>query len=496
MVCRAVLFFITYLGLIAGVGAAETPNIVVILADDMGIGDVSCLNKESKIPTPNIDRLAARGIAFTDAHSGSALCTPTRYGILTGQYSWRTRLKRGVTWGFSPHLIDPQRMTVASLLKANGYNTACIGKWHLGMDMSTKSGEAIGADGANPGVREFIADIDYRKPIQNGPNAVGFDYFFGISASLDMHPYIYIENERFVGECTTEKDFTFRKTISGPAEPDFEDIDVMPELTRRTVDYIESQSKDEPFFVYMPLTAPHIPVSPSKPFQGRNELGPYGDFVMEVDGTVGRVLNALERKGFSDNTLVIFTADNGAAHYVGAAEMIEQGHYPSYLYRGYKADIYEGGHRVPFVAQWPGKIESGAVSDEIICLTDLLATCAAIVGTKIPADAGEDSYNVLPALLGETTKGPIREATVHHSMRGTFAIRQGKWKLVLDSASGGYATLSSTPDPDFPPVQLYDLESDIAESKNVYREYGHVVERLTALLNDYKMSGRSAPLIR
>jgi arylsulfatase A-like enzyme len=315
--------------------AADRPNIVYILADDMGYGDISSLNENSKIPTPNIDRIAKEGRIFTDAHSGSGVCSPTRYGILTGRYSWRTRMNYGVVWGYSRPLIETTRVTVASLLKDKGYNTACIGKWHLGMDMATKDGRGVDATGENVDTRAFIGDIDWDRCIEGGPTALGFDYYFGISASLDMHPYIYIENDRFVGAGTATKDFYLRGTNPGPAGEDFEAVDVMPDLTRKTVEYIEAQSDNTPFFVYMPLTAPHIPIVPAEDFRGRSPLGDYGDFVLQVDHSIGEVLNALDRKGFRDDTLVIFTSDNGGAHYVGVAAMeSEHGHYTNYIYRG------------------------------------------------------------------------------------------------------------------------------------------------------------------
>jgi len=473
------------------------PNIVYILADDMGYGDISGLNSDSRIPTPNIDRIANEGIHFTDAHSGSALCTPTRYGILTGQYAWRTRLKYGVTWGYSPHLIDPERMTVASLLKHRGYHTACFGKWHLGMDMPIKGGRPLADAGVNVDTRGFVADVDWKGTIRNGPLSIGFDTFYGISASLDMHPFIWIRNDGFVGECTTEKDFLmFDGKNKGPAKADFEAVDVLPEITRQTVAHIEKQSVDKPFFIYMPLTAPHIPIVPSKPFQGKNRLGPYGDFCLQVDDTVGQVLNALDRKGLSGNTIVIFTADNGCAPYIGVDKMIEKGHYPSYVYRGYKSDIFEGGHRIPFLVRWPGKIKTGTSSDETICLTDLLATCAAVVGADMPPNAGEDSYNILPALLGKSQPKPIREATVHHAGDGSFSIRKGKWKLELCPGSGGWSppTHAEAHRKGLPAIQLYNLENDIAETTNVYDKHPGVVTELKALLEKYKKDGRSAPL--
>lgn len=482
----------------------DKPNIVFILADDMGYGDVSSLNAESLIPTPNIDRLTHAGIHFTDAHSPSALCTPTRYGVLTGRYCWRTRVKAGVLWGYSKHLIEPERVTVPSLLKANGYNTGAVGKWHLGMDMPIIGGGRIKEPFDVVDKRSYTGDIDYRGTIENGPRSIGFDSYYGISASLDMHPYIYIDNDRFVGECTTEKDLLFVYEPNGsnygrnmgPAEPGFEAEAVMPTITRKTVQFIEAQSKDKPFFMYMSLTAPHIPIVPSKKYQGRSKLGPYGDFCIEVDDSVGQVLAALENKGLADNTLVVFSADNGCAPYIEVEQMIEQGHYPSYVFRGYKSDIFEGGHRVPFVARWPAAIKAGSQSDETICLTDLLATCASIVGAKLPNDAGEDSYDVLTVLLGQPLSSPIREATVHHSGDGSFSIRQGRWKLENTPGGGGYSRISREDAiaQGIPLVQLYDLKADIGEKNNVANQYPEVIADLNEILERYKRAGRSTPM--
>ena len=478
------------------------PNIVFILADDMGYGDLSCLNENSQIPTPNIDRIAQDGMFFSDAHSPSAICTPTRYGTLTGRYCWRTRIKSGVAWGYSKHLIEPERMTVPSLLSDHGYNTAAFGKWHLGMDMPTPAGGPIADPHADVDKRAYHGDVDWSGTIENGPLAVGFDHFYGISASLDMHPYIYIDDDRFVGECTTTQDLLFvtrdyrparYADNSGPAHKDFVAEDVLPTIKHKTAEYIEQQSSSTPFFVYMPLSAPHIPIVPSEQYRGRSKLGPYGDFCIEVDDTVGEVLDALERKGLAENTLVIFTSDNGCAPYVGVEDMNAKGHYPSYIYRGYKSDIYEGGHRVPFLARWPGKIMAGSSSDETICLTDLLATCAGILGAELPDDAGEDSYNILPALLADDRTEPIREATVSQSGDGSFTIRQGRWKLENTASGGGYSRLTAeeAQEQGLPPIQLYDLEADIAEKTNVYKENPEVVEKLHALLEKYKREGRS-----
>jgi len=465
--------------------SGKLPNIIYILADDMGYGDVSALNDESKIQTPNIDRLANEGMRFTDAHSGSAVCTPTRYGILTGRYCWRSRLKKGVLGGYSEPLIEDGRMTVATLLKQSGYNTACVGKWHLGMDMPT-------TDGKTPGPE----NTDWKGTIKNGPTAKGFDYFFGISASLDMDPYVYIENDRLtaVPDRIVEESASPAFWREGPIAPDFEFIEVLPTLTDKATDYIDQQAKEgNPFFLYFPLPAPHTPIVPTPKFQGKSGLNPYADFVIQTDHTVGRILKALDRNKLTDNTLVIFTTDNGCSPQAKFPELEAQGHFPSYVFRGHKADIFEGGHRIPFVVRWPLRIKPAGKSDETICLTDLMATCAAIAGKKLGPDAGEDSYNLLPAMLGEKSKKPIREATVHHSINGSFSIRQGKWKLELCPGSGGW----SDPKPKkaksmgLPSVQLYDLENDIGEKTNVQDKHPEIVKQLTALMEKYKSQDRS-----
>ena len=492
----------TPMSTVAQAGTKQPPNVVFILADDMGYGDISYLNTDSKIPTPNIDRIGKTGMYFTDAHSPSSVCTPTRYGNPTGRYCWRTRIAYSVTWGYSRHLIEPSRLSVASLLKQAGYNTACFGKWHMGMDMMTRDGKGIQEDDRIVDQRSYRGDIDWRAQITNGPTSVGFDTFFGISASLDMHPYIWIEDDHFVGECTTTQDLlvntrdTLPKTYgnnTGPSHADFVAEAVQPEITQRTVDYINQQDGDTPFFACMALAAPHIPIVPSKEFQGASPLGPYGDFCIQVDADVGRVLDALAANGLAENTLVIFTSDNGCAPYIGVEDMNRLGHYPSYLYRGYKADIYEGGQRVPFLASWPKAIRPGSRSDEIICLTDLLATCAAITGVALPAEAGEDSYNILPAMLGTELKAPIREATISQSVTGNFSVRQGDWKLELTPSSGGYYRLNpaQVAEQGLPSVQLYNLSEDIGETENLQAAYPNMVQEMTAVLEKYQQTGRS-----
>ncbi|HOZ45417.1 MAG TPA: arylsulfatase [Candidatus Hydrogenedentes bacterium] len=472
----------------AAAKASNMPNIVYILADDLGYGDVSCLNRDSKIRTPNIDRIGREGMVFTDAHSPSAVCTPTRYGILTGRYPWRSTLKQGVLDGYSRHLISPERMTVASLLKQHGYHTACVGKWHLGWDWALREGQGKAEDGS----------VDYAKPVQHGPRDLGFGYNFCIPASLDMPPYVYIEDDACVALPTAHAegggDYAFWRP--GEALPGFDCHDVLPTLTAKAVEYIQDRADaGGPFFLYFPLTAPHTPIVPNEPFKDASGLNPYADFVMEVDAVVGRVLDALDSHGLAENTLVVFTSDNGCSPKANFPLLEKLGHDPSYVFRGYKADIFEGGHRIPYLVRWPNVVPAGAMCAETVCLTDLLGTAAAIVGATLPDNAGEDSYSLLPVLRGEVLAAPLREATVQASINGSLSIRQGRWKLELCSGSGGW----SPPKPQeartmgLPPIQLYDLEKDVAETLNVCDQHPEIVERLTRLLGQYVENGRSTP---
>lgn len=458
---------------VAGLLAADPskPNIIFILADDLGYGDVQCLNpKRGKIATPHLDNLAAQGMIFSDAHTTSSVCTPTRYGILTGRYNWRTHLQSGVIQGFSEPLIAAERLTVPALLKQHGYTTACIGKWHLGM--------GIPKDEPSP-------------KITDGPMTRGFDSYFGISASLDMPPFAYIENDRFTEPLTTTK--TWQRT--GTAAASFEAVDVLPTLARKASEYVAAQAKaGKPFFLYLPLTSPHTPIVPSKEWEGKSGIGNYGDFVMQTDWAVGEIMAALKKSSIADNTLLIFTSDNGCSKAARIPALEAQGHFPSADLRGSKADIFDGGHRVPFLVRWPARIKAGSRSDQTVCQMDLMATCADIVGAKLPDNAGEDSVSILPALLG-TDKAPLREALVHHSIAGSFAIRQGKWKLALCADSGGWSdpTPGSEAAKALPDTQLYDLSADLGETKNLHAENTGVVTKLTSLLEQYIANGRSTP---
>jgi arylsulfatase A-like enzyme len=453
------------------------------MADDMGQGDPQVYNDSSNIPTPHIDRLAEAGMRFTDAHTPSSVCTPTRYGLLTGRYAWRTRLMSGVLWGYSPALIDTQRTTIASLLKRQGYTTAAVGKWHLG----------LGAQDST----------DYSEPLRPSPVDYGFDMFFGIPASLDMDPYVYIEDDRVVQEPTARVPRSEHRREggggfwrAGPAAPGFAHIDVLSRTTDRAVSFINEQTDDgvdQPFFLYLPFSAPHTPWLPTDAYRDTSGAGYYGDFTAQVDGAVGRVLNALEDAGFAENTLAIFTSDNGA-HWP-EADIEQWGHDANNGWRGQKADIWEGGHRVPFVVRWPGRVPPGTVSDETICLTDVMATLAAVVGVDLARDEGVDSYNVLPAMLGQSYNGPIREATVHHALDGMFALRQGPWKLILGRGSGGFtAPQRRDVEAGAPPGQLYHLDRDPKETNNLYSEHPDVVDRLSGLLDTYREQGHSRPL--
>jgi len=470
----------------------ERPNIVLILADDLGYGDPTCYQGQSKIPTPRMDRLAGEGIRFTDAHTPSAVCTPTRYGLMTGRYCWRSSLKRGVLNGYSDPLIERDRLTVASLLKRHGYHTGCVGKWHLGLGWVTTDG-GTGAKAGN---------VEWSRPVTGGPPAAGFDYSYIIPASLDMDPYCWLENGRTVEPATAQTPGSKRRWDggggfwrAGPMAPSFDFYQVLPTVTTKAVDFVKRQRADRPFFLYVPLTAPHTPWMPTDEFRGKTQVDWYGDFVAQVDWAVGQIVQAVDDAGGRDNTLVIFTSDNGSHWPV--AQIQQFGHRANGPWRGQKSDIHDAGHRVPFICRWPGKIKAGTQSDQTICLTDVLATCAAVVGDTLPADAGQDSYSILPALLNPSLDQPIRAAIEHHSGNGLFAIRQGPWKLILGLGSGGFtAPAQVKPKPGGPQGQLYNLQDDPGEQKNLWAEQPEIVARLTTLLERYQQQGYSRPMER
>jgi arylsulfatase A-like enzyme len=473
----------------------QMPNIIFILADDLGYGDVECFNPEGKIATPNIDDMAQDGVMFTDAHTSSAVCTPTRYGILTGRYNWRSSLKSSVLSGYSKSLIKPDRTTVATLLKAQGYVTGYIGKWHLGWDWAIqKEDSSVSRD--NLSTRP---DVDFNQPVKNGPADHGFDYSYGFCGSLDMPPYVYVENSMptMVPTKTTisvdGKSF-WRK---GPTSDDFIHSNVLQHLTDKAVQFIGQQAGEKvPFFLYLPLSAPHTPILPPTQFLGKSNTNMYGDFVMQVDDVVRQIRETLKNKGISENTLLVFTSDNGCSPMANFDELAKVGHDPSYLFRGGKADIYEGGHRVPFIVEWPLKAAKNTKIDKTICTTDFFATCAELTNYQIKDNEGEDSYSFLSFIQGKVPD-TFREYTVHHSINGSFAIRQGYWKLCLCPGSGGW----SYPRPqdiknenlDFPSMQLYNLMEDIGETKNLIAEFPDKAAELKAALKKIILDGRSTP---
>lgn len=471
--------------------ASAKPNIVFILADDQGFGDVSALNPESKIPTPNIDRIAKEGMIFSDGHTSSSVCTPTRYSVLTGRYHWRTHLQKGVLGGFSPPLISPGRPTVASLLNQHGYTTACIGKWHLGWDWPLKDGGTANDEGDYSKPFKDGWAVDYQGQIQNGPCDLGFDTFFGISASLDMPPYVYVRDRTPTEPATVEKAFQ-RK---GPAAASFEAVDVLPTITEEAVKFISNcATQDAPFFLYFPLNAPHTPIVPTEEWAGKSGINKYGDFTMQVDWTVGQVLQALDENGLTENTLIVFTTDNGCSPAANIPELEAAGHDQNYIYRGHKADIFEGGHRVPFIVRWPGHVQAGTRTDRLVGQIDLYATTADIIAADADERAAEDSISFLPVLLDSET-APPRNSIVSQSIGGQFAIRDGDWKLCLCPGSGGWseprpgrANLSA-----LPPIQLYNLADDPGETKNLEAQYPERVANMQQQLRDIIDNGRSTP---
>lgn len=456
---------------VAALWADSKPNIVFILCDDLGYGDVQCLNPENgKIPTPAVDQLAAEGMIFTDAHSGSSVCTPTRYGLMTGRYSWRTTLQRGVVQGFAPNLIAEGRPTVASFLQGQGYHTGIVGKWHLNFQYAdAESGEILKRGGKGKGKRIKLAPVGSKIP--DGPLTRGFDYYHGFHHAGDMKGVI--ENDTVIAH--------------------EEEIHMLPRLTQKAVEYIDGRAADKetPFFLYVPYGSPHSPVVPTEAWQGKSGLNKHADFVMETDDGVGRIMAALEKHGFAENTLFIFSADNGTSKGANIPELKEMGHLVSAGFRGSKADLWDWGHRVPFVVRWPGKVAAGSTSDQLLCLVDLFATTCEITGQDLPAGSNEDGVSFLPAFFGKPIAS-TRAGVIHHSFSGHFAYRQGKWKLLLAKGSGGWSSPNEKQMPkDSPKGQLYDMEADPGETKNLYESHPKVVAKLLAQFESDVARGRS-----
>ncbi|WP_158973666.1 arylsulfatase [Cellulophaga sp. L1A9] len=482
--------------------SAETikhPNIVYILADDMGYGDLKSLNPDSKIPTPNMDQVVKNGVHFTDAHTNSAVCTPTRYGVLTGRYAFRTRLKNGVTWGYTPSLIEEGRETVASFMKQNGYQTACIGKWHLGLDWPKKDeSKEIKDIQWNENVPKGYEDnVDYSKRVGGGPADHGFDHSLIIPASLDMSPYVYIRDGYVVEQPLEYTEGKEQQDAGrgvfwrpGKVAQSFDFDQVLPSFVDSATQYIADQANQEkPFFLYLPLPAPHTPWLPTEGYQGKSNADTYGDFVVMVDDMIGKVIKQVKDAGVEENTLIIITSDNGSDWRPDDKE--KTGHQANYIYKGRKADIYEAGHRVPYIAQWKGVIPAGHQSSQVICTTDLLATMAGLLDKPLVENAGEDSFNLWPAYIGVAEK-PIREATIHHSLHGAFAIRKGKWKYTAHLGSGGFSVPEIIEFSEGEALgTLYDMENDPQEKNNLYMKNPKTVQELSQLLEKYKVQGYS-----
>ncbi len=499
------LYLILFWGtdvLAQGLDARENPpNIVIIFADDMGYGDIKALNPLSKIETPALDALAAEGITFSNAHASASVCTPSRFGLLTGEYAFRTPAAARGIGGFTPPVMDTDRMTMATLLKNAGYRTAIVGKWHLGLEWVTKDGKAAVLD-----VESGHSNVDYSQPVRTGPNDFGFDYSFIHPASLDIPPYVFLENHRTVDPeviLTTDvyprrkenTEFSWDKKHSndqavywekgvwwrqGEMAPSFRVEDCLDEITSQGLAFIERQSADTPFFLYVPLTGPHTPWLPSEEYTGKSGAGLYGDFVMDIDQVVARIKQQLHAQGLLENTILIFSSDNGA--YWPEEEILLYGHDSNRGVRGQKGDAWDGGHRVPLLLSWPKGIREKATYPGLVSLTDLFATVAGLLDQKIPAGAALDSYSFLPVVQGDMEYLP-RTEMVHHSSSGMFAIRTSEWKYIDGLGSGGFsAPTRLKPAKGGPKGQLYRIREDPYERDNLYANYPQVVEELKAQL--------------
>ena len=457
------------------------PNIIFIMADDLGYGDLGCYGA-TKIPTPAIDRIAGQGMRFSDAHAASALCTPSRYAVLTGRYCWRSALQKGVLWGFSPPLIEADRPTAAALLREQGYATASIGKWHLGLGWTT-------TDGSEPEPKGDGGNIDYVAPLGGGPNDLGFEYSFNIAGSLDMAPYCFIENGGVLEQPTVEKEPYNPQQRPGLMSPGWRDEAVDTTFAAQAVAWIEQQAAgDRPFFLYLTPSAPHRPCVPPDFIKGASKAGRRGDMIALFDWLVGQIDEALQRHDLVENTLLIITSDNGAqlTDFYGN----DWGHKPNGHLRGQKADSWDGGHREPLIVRWPGQVAAGSRSEQLVCLSDLMATCAAISGAEMPAGAAPDSVNLLPILQGQDL--PLRQTLVHHSGSGVFSVRRGPWKLIAGLGSGGFSEPNFVaPAPGGAQGQLYNIAEDLGEQVNRWRERPDLVADLQQALAGIR-NGREA----
>ena len=481
------------------------PNVLILYADDLGYGDLSVQNSGSKIPTPNLDRLARQGLRFTDGHSSSGICSPSRYALLTGRYHWRDF--HGIVGPFGSSKFRAERWTLPEMLQTRGYATACIGKWHLGWDWNAiKKPDARPVESGNRDVWGPEA-FDWSLPIPDGPLAHGFDHYFGDSV-INFPPYCWIEDDRVVQAPDTLMDTASWEKIKegqwecrpGPMISGWDPYQNLPTITARGVEYIRAQKEvDGPFFLYLALPSPHAPIIPNDRFDGKSEAGGYGDYVVETDDACGRLLAALEESGQADDTIVIFTADNGPEHYAYARDETF-GHWSAEPFRGLKRDIYEGGHHVPFLVRWPGVVEAGRTSDALVSQVDIMATIASIVGVELADDCAEDSHDLSGVLRGEIDSA--RTSHVHNTREGEYAIRNGNWLLIdaesgyVSKRNGAWEARREIPADDEGPAELYDLREDVGQRRNLAREHPEKVIELRALLEQIRSRGHSAPRLR
>jgi len=478
--------------------ALPRPNIVILYADDMGYGDLGIQNPESKIPTPHLDRLARAGMRFTDAHSSSGVCTPSRYALLTGRFHWRKF--HGIVNSFDPPVLDAAELTLPEMLKSKGYRTACVGKWHLGWNWNDllKPGAKpqMDAKGRN---KIYPPDaFDWSRPLSGGPLSHGFDYYFGDDVP-NFPPYAWFENDRVITTPsvplanpaqTAEGNW---ETRSGPMTPGWDFHAVVPRITSKAVEWIGRQrGRNEPFFLYAPFNSPHAPIVPTADYRGKSAAGGYGDFMLQTDAEVGRILRALEDNGFAENTLVIFSADNGAEHY--AYERVRKfQHRSSGPLRGLKRDLYEGGHRVPFIVRWPGVVPAGSVSDALVSQVDLMATLAAAVGAELPVNSAHDSHNLLPVWQNQAPSP--RRSIVHNTAADAYALRHENWVLIAHP-TGAHSRVPEWFDEaegyakDEHAGELYDLAADLAQKRNLYAVRPDKVAELTTLLAAIRAKGQ------
>ncbi len=479
-----------------GKAADAQPNILILYADDLGFGDLGCYNPKSKIPTPHLDKLASQGMRFTDAHSSSGICTPSRYAMLTGRHHWRDF--HVIVNAFGKSVFKPERLTLPEMLQAKGYTTACIGKWHLGWNWDAIRKPGPEGRGITP------ESFDWSKSIPDGPLAHGFDYYFGDTV-INFPPYCWIENDKVLKAPDTMMDTKKWKPIKegnwecrpGPMVTGWDPYDNIPETTRRGVKYIHAQKDSKkPFFLYFAYPSPHAPIIPNDQFDGKSKAGPYGDFVYETDDSIGQLLKALEDSGQADNTIIIFSADNGPEHYAYARDG-KFDHWSSHPLRGLKRDIYEGGHRVPTIIKWPGVTKAGVVNDALISQIDFMATIAAALGYDLPDNAAEDSHNLLPLLKGEVKS--VRSTHIHNTNPNSYAIRDGNW-LLIDGRTGYVSKVGADwekrhnyPPDDNAAVELYDLQNDLRQETNLAGKHPDRVAQLQALLKKIREQGHSAP---